>query len=83
MNERLDYLFVIINSFGQCWIVRDNSTEKSSGLASLVSEGWRPTRETAFQDSQHVLITLEREARAPRISGSGTHDPDVIVGARS
>jgi hypothetical protein len=63
MNEPLEYLFVILDYNGVCWIVRDQTTERAQGLPALLAEGWRPVRETPFSGSgmaPYVLILLER-----------------------
>ena len=70
MNNRREYRFVILDYNGNCWIVRDNATEKSEGLATMLAEGWTPIRETAFHSegtvTPYVLILLEKDG-----SGAG------------
>jgi hypothetical protein len=58
------YLYAMIDAFGACWTVIDGGTEKVEGLPSLMRQGWRPLRETAFHNSAgtgYILILLERE----------------------
>jgi hypothetical protein len=71
MNQKNEYRYVILDYNGGCWIVRDNATEKSSGLASMLAEGWAPVRETPFHIdgtvTPYILILLERDG-----SGGGS-----------
>jgi hypothetical protein len=58
------YLYVMIDVFGTCWVVKDGDTEKVKGLPDLLRKGWRPVRETPiFQNTgtAYTLILLERE----------------------
>jgi hypothetical protein len=56
------YLYVIVNSHGQCWAIRDGETEPLAGLPSLFNEGWRPVREAPFHGGPAaMLILLERD----------------------
>jgi hypothetical protein len=58
-----NYLYAIINEYGECWVIRDGTTEKVTGLPSLMREGWRPVRETPFvgeRTSTYILICFER-----------------------
>ena len=55
------YCYVIIDALGQCGLIRDDSTEKITGLPSLLKKGWRPVRETPFFNTLYILILLERE----------------------
>jgi hypothetical protein len=58
------YLYAILDEYGHCWTVTDGGTEKMDGLPSLMREGWRPVRETAFHPTAgtgYILIVLERE----------------------
>jgi hypothetical protein len=56
-------LYAMINTFGECWVVRDGTTEKVEGLPWLLRQGWKPVRETPFVPStgaSYILIYLER-----------------------
>jgi hypothetical protein len=59
------YRYAIIDENGSCWVIVDGGTQRVEGLPSLMSEGWRPVRETPFvserRASTYILICLERE----------------------
>lgn len=65
MKKKASYCYVVLDYGGNCWIVRDNATEKSEGLPSLLAEGWVPVRETPFSpqgsSTPYILILLERD----------------------
>ncbi|CAN5824918.1 hypothetical protein BH23PLA1_BH23PLA1_44710 [soil metagenome] len=62
MKDSLEYQYVILGSYGNCWAVTDGGTQKLDGLPSLLQAGWRPIRETPFHSPPYILILLEREA---------------------
>ncbi len=63
---KVESFYLILNCFGKSWIVRDHSIEAAS-LPFLLTEGWRPVRETPFapggaDSAPSVLILMERES---------------------
>ena len=56
------YLYVLLDTFGRCWVIKDGETEKVAGLPSLLREGWKPLRETPFDTQTYMLIVLERDS---------------------
>jgi hypothetical protein len=72
VNDPYEYLYVVLDSSGSCWVVRDGGTERVAGLPSLLAEGWRPLRETAFHEEAYMLIVLERDSRGPHGFGFPT-----------
>jgi hypothetical protein len=62
----IDYLYVIVDTYGRCWEVKDGDTELLEGLPALLQQGWRPVRETPFAGSSgidaYILILLERDS---------------------
>ncbi|WP_152049467.1 hypothetical protein [Tautonia marina] len=64
-NKTSEYRYVILDYNGNCWLVQDNATQKTSGLPSMLDEGWVPVRETPFHTegtvTPYVLILLERD----------------------
>jgi hypothetical protein len=62
MPDRFQY--AIIDTFGKCWVITDDGTEKVQGLPWLMRQGWTPVRETPYHipaGESYVLILLERE----------------------
>lgn len=58
------YLYALLDADGKCWRIEPQGTVKVS-LADLLTEGWRPLRETPFAPavgSAYILLVLEREA---------------------
>ncbi len=60
-----EYLYVILDTEGRSWIVREQSTEKVA-LTSLLDQGWEPVRETPLHGVPYVLILLKRSDPAPK-----------------
>lgn len=71
MNDRYEYLYAIVDTNGVCWVLRDNTTEKVAGIASLLADGWRPLRESAFHQVPYMMLVLERDARGSGAAGFG------------
>ncbi|WP_169977212.1 hypothetical protein [Tautonia rosea] len=69
MHKKAEYRYVILDYNGNCWLVQDGGTQKTSGLPSMLAEGWVPVRETPFHTegtvTPYILILLEQD-------GSGT-----------
>ncbi len=67
MQDRPDYVYVILDINGACWAVTDGGTKRIDGLPTLFRAGWRPIRETPFHISAgnpYMLILLEYVAEA-------------------
>ena len=67
---KTEYLYVIVDPDGGCRQILRGIPEKAS-LPGLLAEGWRPLRETAFAQTQTILICLEREPEGPSGFGFG------------
>lgn len=68
-----EYLYAIVDYYGQCWRIVDRTTKKAN-LPELLSQGWRPVRETPFPPvpgTSFILICLEREASGQQELGFG------------
>lgn len=74
MKNKNEYRYVILDYNGNCWAVKDNATEKTGGLASILAEGWLPIRETPFHSDSvvtpYILILMERDGNGAE-SGFG------------
>lgn len=76
-NSPVEYLYAILDSWGQCWRVADGEAQTVPGMPYLLGEGWRPVREVSFGDGGHVLILLERDTRDPKGLGFQPWGKDV------
>ena len=60
------YLYVLLDTFGKCWVIKDGETEKVAGLPSLMREGWKPLRRdhrsSPPSGKTYMLIVLERDS---------------------
>lgn len=61
VDRRPDLQYVILDPGGRCRRVVDGGTEPVDGLVTLLTDGWRPVRETAWQSTGQILILLERD----------------------
>lgn len=70
MNDGMEFLYVILESSGQCSVLKDGGAERIDGIPGLLKDGWRPLRETPFSDSGSakpcILAVFERDNRDPR-----------------
>lgn len=58
MLNKCNSLHISMAVQGRCRTLADGRRESVAGLPSLIREGWRTVRETAFRDGKTILSLL-------------------------